>query len=397
MKRFLLVLPILLLITVPLFSQETVDGTEREIDVYMLTCGPGPDVYATWGHSAIRVVDHNAGTDIVYNWGVFDFSTKHFGWKFAKGRLEYMLASTSYENFMREYIYYKRYVKSQKVNLEPEEIDQMLLLINENLKPENVKYRYDFFYDDCSTRIRDLFENIIGNKFLYPPNEKETGATYSQEIGNYTKYSPWLDLGIDLLMGREGQINTTLRDRMFLPEGLSEGLAQVVVNRGGMMVPLLANPIMVLEGDETILQKKTALSPLVVFSAMFILIVLLSIYIKSVPANNIFDITLFFIFSLLSGLMLFFNFFTDHQQMKMNMDIIWLSPFVIICLFSLIFNKELVWSFKSVFILCVVYAVAIMFLPNSMNISLLPLVLSLALRSMVRSDYKWNPLKLRTF
>ncbi|HHU35421.1 MAG TPA: DUF4105 domain-containing protein, partial [Bacteroidetes bacterium] len=82
------------------------DRTENsDIEVYLLTCGPGQELYATWGHTALRVKDLNAGTDIVYNWGVFDFSTKHFAWKFAKGRLEYMLAYTTYDRFLDEYNY----------------------------------------------------------------------------------------------------------------------------------------------------------------------------------------------------------------------------------------------------------------------------------------------------
>ena len=126
--------------------------------VYLITCNPGTETYSIYGHSALRIVNKTDNTDLVYNWGVFDFSTPNFAWKFARGRLEYMLEKETMNNFLRTYLYEERTVFSQRINLLPDETRLLLLLINENLKPENVKYLYDFFYDDCSTRIRDLLE-----------------------------------------------------------------------------------------------------------------------------------------------------------------------------------------------------------------------------------------------
>ncbi len=371
------------------------DRTENsDIEVYLLTCGPGQELYATWGHTALRVKDLNAGTDIVYNWGVFDFSTKHFAWKFAKGRLEYMLAYTTYDRFLDEYIYSNREVISQRVNLDRQEINTMLMLIQENLKPENVKYRYDFFYDDCSTRVRDLLENAVGDNLLYPPEDIRNQTTFAKEIERFSKRSPWLDFGIDMLMGREGRKRTTLRDRMFLPDELSKGLSQLVIRRDGLMVPLLANPVTVVESTAVWQKTNVMLTPISVFSFLLIIVLILSATLKSKLANNIMDIIIFFLFSVLAVMIFFFNFFTDHIQMRGNMHILWLSPFVITSLIALILDKEFLWSFRTVFVFTIIFTALAIILPKLINPAFIPLSLILAVRSLVRGKYPWNPLKL---
>jgi len=123
---------------------------------------------------------------------------------------------------------------------------------------------------------------------------------------------------------------------------------------------------------------------------------LLSAFIKSRSANNIMDITLFFLFSILAAMMLFFNFFTDHLQMRGNMNIIWLSPFVITSLIALILNKEFLWSFRTVFVFTLIFAALAVIMPRSINPAFIPLSLILAVRSSVRAGYSWNPLNIKT-
>lgn len=372
------------------------DRTENsDIEVYLLTCGPGQELYATWGHTALRVKDMNAGTDIVYNWGVFDFSTKHFAWKFARGRLEYMLAFTTYERFLDEYNYSNQEVISQRVNLDRQEINTMLMLIQENLKPENVKYRYDFFYDDCSTRVRDLLENAVGDNLLYPPEDIRNQTTFAKEIERFSNRSPWLDFGIDMLMGREGRKRTTLRDRMFLPDELSKGLSQLVIRRDGLMVPLLANPVTVVESTAVWQKTNVMFAPISVFSFSLIIVLILGATLKSKLANNIMDIILFFLFSVLAVMIFFFNFFTDHVQMRGNLHILWLSPFVITSLIALILDKEFLWSFRTVFVFTIIFTALAILMPRSINPAFIPLSLILAIRSLVRGKYPWNPLRIK--
>ena len=124
----------------------------------VLTCGPGDDFYTTFGHSAIRICDTAQGLDLVYNYGTFDFNTPHFYWKFMRGQLNYMLGRSSFEAFMEEYIYYGRAVWEQRLNFTPREVNNLYLLLEQNYLPEYRHYRYDFFRDNCATRVRDMVD-----------------------------------------------------------------------------------------------------------------------------------------------------------------------------------------------------------------------------------------------
>jgi hypothetical protein len=186
MKKLLLISAFLLMLCLEqVYSQSASDTT-----IYLITCGPGTQTYSIYGHSAIRIVIPEKKSDMVYNWGVFDFNTPNFAWKFAKGRLDYMLIEESLPQFLGEYVYEKRYVYSQKLNINPQETERLVSLVKENLRPENAKYRYDFFYDNCSTRIRDIFEKSIGNNLLYPPAETgKHGCQISESLSLATVWN----------------------------------------------------------------------------------------------------------------------------------------------------------------------------------------------------------------
>jgi len=388
-KKFILSLLLGLIYLPGVFSQQAKDTI-----VYLLTCGPGTETYSIYGHSALRIVIPDKRSDIVYNWGVFDFNTSNFAWKFAKGRLEYMVIAESTDAFLQMYLYEKRYVVSQKINMEPGEKAQLYRLINENLKPENSRYRYDFFYDDCSTRIRDLLEKSIGAKLLYPPVETEKLPTFRGMVGKYQNPYPWLQFGINLIMGSPGDKLAAYRDRMFLPLDLKKELSQAVVNRSGKMIPLLQNPEIIIDFEATVVKKNFLISPVVVFTLLLIIILIISARIKSLRANNILDLIVFFIFSVLALLMIFFNFFTDHQQMKWNLNILWLNPFILICIFSFLLRvRRIIW-FRIVFYTSAIFLVVHFILPQSFDMAIIPLVLILLIRSSVRGDFDWNPITI---
>lgn len=364
-------------------------------EVYLLTCGPGTETYSVYGHSALRIVIPEKDTDLVYNWGVFDFNAPNFAWKFAKGRLSYSLGISTYDNFLRDYFLEKRWVVSQKINLEAQEIEKLFQLIAENLKPENITYRYDFFYDDCSTRIRDLIEKSIGEDLVWPPEgESKNMPTFRQLTGNYEKVFPWTEMGIDLLMGSPGDKKASFRERMFLPVEMKNGLSELQIRRQGKTIPLLTNPEVVLDFDQPVLKGNFFTSPFVVFSALLIIMIILTGLFREKKASSIIDIIVFLIFSILAILMIFFNFFTDHQQMKWNLNIIWLSPFIILCLISLTLNKDWQVCFRIVFFLAAGFLASLVILPQSINNAFVPLIGILILRSSVRANFSWNPLTI---
>ena len=391
MKRISIISFIFLLISsASLFSQFSNDTT-----AYLLTCGPGTETYSIYGHSALRIVIREKNSDTVYNWGVFDFDTPNFAWKFAKGKLDYMISAESTNSFLSVYIFEHRYVVSQKINIDAKEIQKLTELVNENNKPENRKYRYDFFYDDCTTRIRDLLEKSIGEKLKYPPEEIGKIPTFRDMVGKYQKPYPWLKFGVDLIMGSTSDRKANFRDRMFLPLDMKEELSEAVVNRSGKMIPLLQNPVVLVDFAPPVVKKMFLVSPPAIFTLAIILIIILTGVIKSQKIFRLIDITIYLVFSILSVLMIFFNFFTDHEQMRWNLNIILLNPFIIVCLILLILNKAGILWFRIVFIISAGFLVLHFILPQEFNISFFLLAIILLIRSSVRCGFSWNPLSLK--
>ena len=386
-KTFIIGLFLMLIYFPGTFSQQGNDTV-----AYLLTCGPGTETYSIYGHSALRIAIPEKHTDTVYNWGVFDFNTTNFVWKFAKGRLDYMVIGESLNGFLQGYFYEQRFVYSQKINIDAKEIRKLTELINENLKPENVKYRYDFFYDDCSTRIRDLLEKSIGEKLKYPPPETGKIPTFRDMVAKYQNPYPWLRFGVDLIMGSTTDKKAVFRDRMFLPIDMMDELSKTFVNRDGKMIPLLQNPSVLVDFGTPVIKQKFLTSPPSVFTLLILLILILTALVKSRRTIKIMDIFIYSIFSILFVLMVFFNFFTDHQQMRWNLNIIWLNPFVLICLIMLILNKAGTLWFRIVFYISAAFLVINFILPQDFNIAFLLMVIILLIRSSVRSEFSWNPL-----
>lgn len=391
MKKVFLITSLLLLFSIgTAFAQSANDTT-----FYLITCGPGTETYSIYGHSALRIVVPQKGIDSVYNWGVFDYDTPNFAWKFAKGRLDYMLQAQSFNSFMQSYFYEERSVYAQRINITAQETRKLAELVNENLKPANRNYRYDFFYDDCSTRIRDLLEKSIGDILRYPPPESGKVPTFRDMVAKYQNPYPWLRFGVDLIMGSTSDKKAGFRDRMFLPLDLKEELSESFVQRDGKMIPLLQNPVILLDYPSPAPKQNFLTAPPFVFTLLITLILILAALTKSIKIIRIIDIIIYSVFSVLAILMIFFNFFTDHEQMRWNLNIIWLNPVILICLVLLILNKTPAIWFRILFYISAGFIVLHILLPQDFNIAFTLMAIILLIRSSVRCEFDWNPLTLK--
>ena len=388
MKRIFLICFIISIVSyTEAWSQSSNDTT-----AYLITCGPGTETYSIYGHSALRIAIKSRHSDLIYNWGVFDTNTKNFAWNFAKGRLDYMLDTEITKGFLQSYFFEQRYVYCQRINIDSKELRKLTDLINENLRPENIKYLYDFFYDDCSTRIRDLLEKSIGDKLKYPPAEVGKIETFREMVARYQNPYPWLKFGVDLIMGSTSDKKAHFRDQMFLPIEMKDGLSKAVIQRADKRIPLLQNPEILLDFNSPVVKQFFLTSPAFIFTLLIAVTLVLAGLIKSKKIIRIIDIIIFSVFSILSVLMIFFNFFTDHEQMKWNLNIIWLNPFIIVCLLMLVLNKTAETWFKIVFYISAGFLILHFVLPQEFNIGFLLLDTIIIIRSSIRSDFDWNPL-----
>lgn len=190
--------------------------------ISLLTCSPGADAYALFGHSAIRVFDPKYGMDQVFNYGLFSFDTPNFYMKFIEGRTDYLLGVHDFGLFRNAYSRENRSIIELKLALDSIEKQAVMDFLVENYKPENRTYRYNFLYNNCSSRIRDLFEETLGSRLQWHAIDKL--PTFREELNLYLDKSLWVKAGINLIMGTNIEKQTTYRETMFIPDFLMGGI-----------------------------------------------------------------------------------------------------------------------------------------------------------------------------
>lgn len=194
----------------------------------LLTCTPGEKIYELFGHTAIRYVEGDS-IDLVFNYGMFNFNSPNFIYRFVKGETDYELGIDVYRSF--EYSYRRRgsAVYEQKLNLTPDETIMLLHSLLENYKPENRVYRYNYFYDNCTTRAKDMIEKAISGTVEFEPVEGR--KTYRSIVHQYTAGHPWSELGIDLCIGSQADKPIDTDAMMFAPFYLLDGLKTAGITR----------------------------------------------------------------------------------------------------------------------------------------------------------------------
>ena len=189
------------------------------IYISLLTCTPGEELYARYGHTAIRLQDTEHHMDVVFNYGVFSFDTENFYYKFVKGETWYMLGIEPTRYFMMDYDWEKRPVYEQHLNLTDEQAKAFAEALAVNYRPENREYLYNFVFDNCATRPYNLIKSILGDTIISDYDDWED-CTYRKYLQYYTGVGSWEDFAINMIFGRRANIRMHGEDRLFLPEAL---------------------------------------------------------------------------------------------------------------------------------------------------------------------------------
>src|SRR5690606_20229445 len=187
-------------------------------EISILTIGPGGALYDKFGHSAFRVKDSLSGGDVVFNYGVYDFDTPNFYTKFAQGKLLYELGVSYYEPFFQSYVAQNRWVKEQVLDLTKEEKQEVSDFLWKNALPENKKYKYDFFFDNCATKIRDVIQDVLGNQLEFKEDHIKEEFTFRELIQQNLQANSWGSLGIDIALGAVIDRKAKPIEYQFLPE-----------------------------------------------------------------------------------------------------------------------------------------------------------------------------------
>src|SRR5574344_851926 len=189
------------LISVNLFAQSE---KRDSIEISLLTCNPGNEIYSLFGHTAIRYQNFDKNIDLVYNYGMFSFKTPNFVMRFVKGETDYELGVIPFYYFESEYAMRGSSVYQQNLNLTYDEKDRLKTLLDENYEPNNRVYRYNYFYDNCTTRARDKIEESVCGKVIYPVFNEN--VSFRNIVHEYTKGHPWVEFGVDLCLGSQADV-----------------------------------------------------------------------------------------------------------------------------------------------------------------------------------------------
>ena len=301
--------------------------------ISILTCGPGTDLYATFGHTAIRVQDPANALDEVYNYGTFDFNAPNFYMKFAQGRLLYFLSRDRFENFLYTYQLENRWVKEQVLRLSGPQRNAVYRFLQTNYEPANRYYPYDFLFNNCATKIPEVFSEALGEALQFDEGYPRQSYTFRQLIHQYLKVNSWSSLGIDLALGSVIDRKATAREHMFLPDYVRGQFGRAKLNGR----ELVARERPILEAQIPGNGGYFTLNPAfwLLLSLLFTATITYIDYTNG-SRSRILDFSLFFFTGIAGLLIVFLWFFTDHTATAWNFNILWAFPLNLVAAFPLI-------------------------------------------------------------
>jgi len=307
------------------------------IQISLLTCSPGKEVWAQYGHTAIRYYDKESGEDLAINYGIFSLDQTYFIPRFVLGMTDYRMGVQPMDMFLAQYSYEGRGVVEQVLNLSAEDKEVIYKALQENMKPENVVYRYNYFFDNCTTRARDMLVNHLHGKVVYPPAEED--ATFRSMIHKWNNKYEWSQFGEDLLLGVNADRKTTKSEQQFLPENLRSDFDKAKYNGK----PLVKETNVLLDAETEVVEPVFPLSPLSV--ALIFAVISLVMMLFSYRRQQVYwawDLALM-LTSGLMGIIFFIMIFSQHPCVSLNFILLFFNPLPLFFLYSTIKKKKVIW------------------------------------------------------
>ncbi|MEL1243399.1 DUF4105 domain-containing protein [Flavobacterium sp. DGU11] len=347
-----------LLLLLPLcFNAFAQNRLSDDAKITLLTCGPGDELYSVFGHTAIRILDPVTGIDVVCNYGTFDFDTPNFYLKFIKGDLQYMLSTSSYEDFVYTYKYYNRDVFEQELNLTTAQKQQIATELQETLQSDRRYYTYKFIDRNCTTMAGDLISKYSSDKISMENSDK--GKTNRRIIFERLNNSFYESLGINLLFGYKTDREM---DRLFLPDQLMQGLANTKTATGHLAQPTIT------------IYKSTAEQRISVWNNFYTYAALCLLLMVGASRKILVRRSYLAITGLLGVLFCFMGMISLHSELMQNYNALLFNPFFLMLLLF-IFTKKQKAATATAYVCLACIAVYFVLLINKPHlIMMLPLV-----------------------
>lgn len=367
-----------------IFGQQKYTQLSPEAEINLITIGPGQLLNDSFGHNAIHVRDASLNIDAVFNYGRFDFDTPNFYLKFARGKLPYSVGIDSYENFEYGYKLQQRWIESQELNITQAEKQEIFEFLVNNAKEENKYYKYDFFYDNCSTRPFYIIKNLVdGLEMNYA--HQEPGLTHRDLIHQYVPWNTWGSLGIDVALGSVIDRAATPEEYLFLPNELMYAFAKAEIKNPSGSKPLIKNTKTVFTPTVTHNYSTTFLvSPLFILGLLAI-VILYKTYRDYKRSSKIgwLDVLILLVTGIIGVLVSFLWLGTDHTATAWNYNLLWAFPFHILAAFVIKQSNPPQWIYPymklATILMCLLFFHWIVGV-QSYAWALLPLLIALTVR-----------------
>lgn len=352
--------------------------------ISLLTCSPGDLIYELFGHTAVRIQDDSHKLDFVVNYGLFDFDQPHFIYRFVRGKTDYTVGVNYTRSFIQSYAERGSSVTESILNLTLSEKQDLLNRLNENLQPENRIYRYNFIYNNCATKVRDIFDMSIKRKLSYPTHVDS--YSFREAIMLYTETAPWSQLGFDLCLGARADRTATQREMLFLPEVLGETYASAMLTDSTGIQPLCLQTSQIIPATQ---EKGTAwFSPTLCAYLLLLMVLYASFFLnKHKIWLKRMDVVLFTINGIGGCIILFLILYSQHPFTGQNYNILWMNPLTLFPLITCIFpfmKKINGLFYLGATVMFLGFVIVMPILPQVFNLAVLPWVLTLLLRSYLR-------------
>jgi len=359
-----------------------------QAEISIITCAPGKDLYSTFGHSAIRIKDPAVRMDNVYNYGTFNFETPNFYIKFMRGQLDYMLSVAPYRYFVISYMNENRWIKEQVLDLNRTQKNEVYSYLQNNALPENMYYRYDFFMDNCATRVKDVIKDVLKDDLILPETITNKNETYRDLLYKYIKDKRWVRFGINLALGHPTDKVVNTEESTFLPDYLETAFDKAVIKVNGESKSIVKEKHFLFEAKNKSIRESeiSIFSPIVLFSViLFIFLGLTILEFRNKKYYLIADKTLFFILGLVGFVILVLWFGTEHAAVVNNQNVIWTMPLFLIAAFRLKkINKScLKWFFLIMSGIILISLIINITIYTLFDFALIPLLLTIILRSVL--------------
>ena len=354
----------------------------EQANISVLTCGPYDELYSAFGHSAFRIYDPINNINVTCNYGTFDFNQPNFYLNFALGNNLYKLSIQDYQRFEDIYIYENRFIHEQVLNLTSEQKQKLFAYLQWNAKPENASYSYDYFYDNCSTKIRDVLLEALGKDVIFDESHITTDYTIRELTDFYLKKLPWGDLGIDICLGLPMDKKAAPLEYMFLPDYVESAFDHASIVQNGSTVPLVKEKHITYEARAS---ESTTILPHPLYLSSFIALLGAGLAIwdfKRRKASTWFDIILFATTGLIGILLVLLWFFTNHQAAAMNFNLLWAFPLHFAAAIAMRRSRK--WLTRYFLYTAILIALTLLswpILPQKLHYALIPLVAIIGLRA----------------